>query len=218
MYSISFNNVPEYFNYIPWILVSLIFIIGLKRNRGLKKDEQKKGCGKILFSIIFVWSSSYFFFPLLISLCQTFYALAFYPTYDATITDSISRYHGTSNGRKQYLSHPIYEFSLDNSKVSVESNEATQADKIQIGSKTTISYKDGIIVNRSNWSLISYLGMLLLTILLGHGVVFSLFYGLDQDINYLKYRSIFISIYFYIPYVLLLLLAILFQFFYSYFK
>lgn len=213
MHSISFDNIPEYIQYIPWLLVTIVSIIGLKRNSSLKKKEQKEGCGKLLFSIIFIWSSSYFFFPLLISLIQVFYAITFYPKYEAVIVDSVSKYHGTSNGRKQYLSHPIYEISIDNNKIRVESNEATKVENIILGSKTKISYNGKNMINNSNWSLVSYFSSLLIAIFMGHLLLFSIFYSFNKDLNYIKSNSILVGLYFYIPYLVIILIVILYLFF-----
>lgn len=219
MFLLELKDLPSFLKYIPWVLVVFTLIINLKGFSNLKPKKQRKKLQKTLISLVFVWSSSYFLFPFIFSLIQTANVFLFYPKYEAVVVDKVVKQHGkhTTTKRKVFLWHAVYEIAVDEKKERIESNEGTQEEKIILGRSTTISYKNGLIINHSFRTMMFYFFILLITILLLNGFIYSMVYALNKDVSFIKYCSVLAGLYFYLPYVLILLLILAFRFIYSIF-
>ncbi|GAA0723978.1 hypothetical protein GCM10009430_28030 [Aquimarina litoralis] len=171
MHSFGLPQSPDYIIYIIYGILITFTILIFKKVK--KSKDQKKGYGVFLFHIIGVTPFSYFLLELTFSAFFALYGIVSYPEYEATTVDSVSKYNGRSDlGREIYLNYAVLE--LEDKKgniIRIDSNEGTN-EKIIIGEKIIVSYKDKILIKKSFWSIFMYIGSILVSIIIIGGLLF----------------------------------------------
>ena len=175
MISFGLPQSPDYITYLIYGILIAFSLLLLKKIR--KSKDQKKGYSILLFYLLTGVPFCYMLLGLTFGATHALYGVITYPKYDATIVDSVSKYYKRSNtGNKIYFNYAILELEDKTGNIiRIDSNEGTSEEIIK-GKSASISYKDGIIIKKSFWSIVLFIGTILVSILMTIGLSF-LFYN-----------------------------------------
>ncbi|WP_299242768.1 hypothetical protein [uncultured Aquimarina sp.] len=171
MHSFGLPQSPDYVTYIIYGLLLIFTFLILKKIK--KAKDQKKGCGVFLFYVIGGIPFCYLLLKLAFGSILALYGIVFYPEYEAKVVDSVSKYNGRSDtGRKIYLNYAVLELkNKEGDTIRIDSNEGTNEEIVK-GLSTRVSYRDGIIIKNSFWSIPIYIGSILVSIAMICGLLF----------------------------------------------
>jgi len=175
MRSFGLPESPYYITYVIYGLLLCITVLVFKKTRTTK--NQKKGCGLVFFYLLAIAPFCYMLLGLLFGSIHALYGVGFYPKYEAKIVDSVSKYsHRGNMGTEIYLLYPILELKNNSGHViQIEGNEGSKENPI-IGEKTIVSYEGGIVIKRSFWSIVMYIGTILVSVVI-IGVLLFVFFS-----------------------------------------
>jgi len=162
MHSFELPQLPSFISYCIYVLLLVFTFLIFRKIR--KNKNQKQGCGIFLFYIIGGIPFCYLLLKLTLNSIYALYGITFYPKYEATIVDSVSKYSRRSeHGRKIYLNYAVLELKNDKGDtIRIDSNEGTN-EEIKGSDSVTVSYQDGFLVEKSFWSIIMYIGTIIVS-------------------------------------------------------